>query len=140
MLKGYVEVPHLTDAEENRYSALFKDVDVGTGWRSRVIFETQGPIDLSYLSIGKCELGLGRNVLVGDGFSFVMSAFSFALVSIIGILEFRCSFLPFISLAFSPICLVVGILVFVGHIGLPAGTTFSERFEATSLVTPLFAS
>ena len=66
MLNGHVEVPHLADAEEDRYSALLKDVDVGTGWRSRVTFEMQGPIDLSCLSIGKCELGLGRNVLGRD--------------------------------------------------------------------------
>ena len=50
-------------------------------------------------------------------------------VSIIGILEFRNSFLPFLSFAISPICLVVGILIFVGHIGLPAGATFSKGFE-----------
>ena len=106
--------------------------------RIRVIFETQGPIDLSCLSIHKCELSktlgctpaahgsgtsvvqdrIGRIVLrVGFvakrlcfvatddcksssgcerfGFSFVMSAFSFAtargritFVSIIGLLDF----------------------------------------------------
>ena len=67
MLNGHVEVPHLADAEEDRY--MFKDVDVGTGWRGRVIFEMQGPINLSCLSIGKCELGLGRNVLFFDGLS-----------------------------------------------------------------------
>ena len=66
MLNGHVEVPHLADAEEDRYSALLKDVGVATGWRSRLIFETQGSIDLSCLSLGKCELGLGRDVLVGD--------------------------------------------------------------------------
>ena len=59
MLNGHAE-PHLAAAEEARYGALFKAVAVGTGWRSRVIFETQGPTNLS------CELGLGRNVLVGD--------------------------------------------------------------------------
>ena len=31
-----------------------------------VIFEMQGPIRLSCLSIGKYELSLGRNVLVRD--------------------------------------------------------------------------
>ena len=54
VLNGHVEVPHLADAEEDRCSAVFKDGDVGTGWRSRVIFETQGAFDLSCLSIGKC--------------------------------------------------------------------------------------
>ena len=34
--------------------------------RSRVISEMQGPIYLSCLSIGKSELGLGRDVLVAD--------------------------------------------------------------------------
>ena len=31
MLNGHVDVSHLADAEEDRYSALFKDVDVGAG-------------------------------------------------------------------------------------------------------------
>ena len=43
-LDGHVEVPHLTGAEEDRYSSLFKDVDVGTAWRSCVISKMQGPI------------------------------------------------------------------------------------------------
>ena len=43
------ELRCLADAGEDRYSALFKDVDVGTGWRSRVTFEMQGPIDLTSL-------------------------------------------------------------------------------------------
>ena len=80
------------------------------------------------------------------GSSFVMSAFSFAiligwitLVSIIGILEFCFFFLSLLSFAFSPICLV-GIIVLIGHMGLPARTAFSEGFKATSLVTALFDS
>ena len=40
MLNDHVQVPRLTDAQEDRYSALFKDVDVG---RCRVIPEAQGP-------------------------------------------------------------------------------------------------
>ena len=60
---GQVEVPHLTDAGE---SVQGRRRWYLPGWRSRVIFETQGPIGLSCLSIGKCELGLGRNVLAGD--------------------------------------------------------------------------
>ena len=44
VLNGHVEVPHLTDAEEDRYSSLFKDVDVGAAWRSCVISKMQGPI------------------------------------------------------------------------------------------------
>ena len=47
MLNGHVKVPHLADAEEDWYGALFKDVDVGTGWRSRVIFWMQGTLALS---------------------------------------------------------------------------------------------
>ena len=39
---------------------------VGTGWKSLVIFDAQGPVDLGSLSVGKSELGLGRDVLVGD--------------------------------------------------------------------------
>ena len=62
VLNGHVEVPHLADAQEDR---LLKDVDVGIAW-CRVTSETQGPIYLSCLSIGKSELGLGRDVLVGD--------------------------------------------------------------------------
>ena len=76
-----------------------------------------------------------------------MSAFSFAIligwitcVSIIKILEFGFSFLSLLSFAFSPICLVVVIIVFIGHIGLPARTAFSKGFKATSLVTALFVS
>ena len=79
------------------------------------------------------------------GFSFFLSAFSFAIVigwitfvSIIEILEFRFSFLSLFFFAFSPICLVVGILIFACHIGLPARATCSNGFEATSLVTALF--
>ena len=34
----------------------------------------------------------------------------------------------------------VGIIVLIGHIGLPATTAFSEGFKATSLVTALFVS
>ena len=64
-LNGHVKVPHLTDAEENRYSALFKDVDVGTAWRSRVVFGMQGPICLGCLSVRKSELGR-RDVLIGN--------------------------------------------------------------------------
>ena len=30
VLDGHVEVPHLADAEKDRYSSLLKDVDVGT--------------------------------------------------------------------------------------------------------------
>ena len=66
VLDGHVEVPHLTDAEEDRYSSLFKDVDVGTAWRSCVISEMQGPIYLGCFSACKSELGLGRDVLIGD--------------------------------------------------------------------------
>ena len=65
VLDGHVEVPHLTDAEEDRYSSLFKDVDVGTAWRSCVISKTQGPIYPDGLSVCKSELGLGRDVLIG---------------------------------------------------------------------------
>lgn len=54
-----------------------------------------------------------------------MSASSFAIVrtfvSINRILEFGFSFLSFLASAFSPICLVAGVVVFVGHPGLPAG-------------------
>ena len=53
VLDGHVEVPHLADAEKDRYSSLFKDVDVRTARRSCV-------------SVCKSELGLGRDVLVGD--------------------------------------------------------------------------
>ena len=66
VLDGHVEVPHLTDAEEDRYSSLFKDVDVGTAWRSCVISEMQGPIYLGCFSVCKSELRLGRDVLIGD--------------------------------------------------------------------------
>ena len=65
VLDGHVEVPHLTDAED-RYSSLFKDVDVGTAWRSCVISKMQGPIYPGGLSVCKSELGLGRGVLIGD--------------------------------------------------------------------------
>ena len=64
MLDGHVEVPHLTDAEEDRYSSLFKDVDVGTAWRSCVI-EDAGS-NSPWRSLCKSELGLGRDVLIGD--------------------------------------------------------------------------
>ena len=50
VLNGHVEVPHLTDAEEDRYSSLFEDVDVGPAWRSCVISEMQGPIYLGSVS------------------------------------------------------------------------------------------
>ena len=66
MLDGHVEVPHLTDAEEDRYSSLFKDVGVGTAWRGCVISKMQGPIYPGGLSVCKSELGLGRDVLIGD--------------------------------------------------------------------------
>ena len=66
MLDGRVEVPHLADAEKDRYSFLFKDVDVCTARRSCVISKTQGPIYPDSLSVCKSELGLGRDVLVGD--------------------------------------------------------------------------
>ena len=66
VLDGHVEVPHLTDAEEDRYSSLFKDVDVCTAWRSCVISKMQGPIYPGGLSVCKSELGLGRDVLMGD--------------------------------------------------------------------------
>ena len=33
-----------------------------------VIFEAQGPVDLSCFSMGKSELSLGRDVLIGNGF------------------------------------------------------------------------
>ena len=62
VLDGHVKVPHLTDALEDRCSALFKDVDVGAAWRCRVIPEAQGPV----YSVCKSELGLGRDVLIGD--------------------------------------------------------------------------
>ena len=62
--KGHV--PHLADAQEDWYSALFGDVDVGIAWRCRVISEMQGPIYLACLSTGRSELGLSRDVLVGD--------------------------------------------------------------------------
>ena len=61
-----LEVPHLADAEKDRYSSLFKDVDVRTAWRSCVISKMQGPIYPGGLSVCKNELGLGRDVLVGD--------------------------------------------------------------------------
>ena len=48
------------------HKAKFNDVDVGVAWRCLVISETQGPIYLSCFSIGKSELGPGRDVLVGD--------------------------------------------------------------------------
>ena len=48
------------------------------------------------------------------------------------------SFLSLPSFAFSPTCLVVGIRIFIGHIGL--SIRFPKRFEATSLITPLFVS
>ena len=51
VLDGHVQVPHLTDAEEDRYSALLKDVDVGAAWRCRMIPEVQGPAYLGCLSI-----------------------------------------------------------------------------------------
>ena len=66
VLDGHAEVPHLTDAQEDGYSSLFKDVDVGTAWRSCVISEMQGPIYLGCFSVCKSELGLGRDVLIGD--------------------------------------------------------------------------
>ena len=66
VLDGHVEVPHLADAEKDRYSSLFKDVDVGTAWRSCVISKTQGPIYPGGLPVCKNELGLGRDVLIGD--------------------------------------------------------------------------
>ena len=65
VLDGHVEVPHLTDAEEDRYSSLLKDVDVGTAWRSCVTSKIQGPIYPGGLSVCKSELGLGRDALIG---------------------------------------------------------------------------
>ena len=56
VLDGHVEVPHLTDAEEDRYSSLFKDVDVCTAWRSCVISKMQGPIYPGGLSVCKVNL------------------------------------------------------------------------------------
>ena len=49
-----------------RCSSLFKDVDVGTAWKNCVISEMQGPIYLGCFSVCKSELGLGRDVLIGD--------------------------------------------------------------------------
>ena len=67
VLDGHAEVPqHLADAEKDRYSSLFKDVDVGTARRSCVISKMQGPIYSGGLSVCKSELGLGRDVLIGD--------------------------------------------------------------------------
>ena len=66
MLDGHVEVPHLANAEKDRYSSLFKDVDVGTARRSCAISKMQGPIYPGGLSVCKSELGLGRDVLIGD--------------------------------------------------------------------------
>ena len=66
VLDGHVQVPHLTDAQEDRYSALFKDVHVGAAWRCRMMPEAQGPVYLGCLSICKSELGLGWDVLIGD--------------------------------------------------------------------------
>ena len=66
VLDGHVEVPHLADAEKDRYSSLFKDVDVCTARRSCVISKMQGPIYPGGLSVCKSELGLGRDVLIGD--------------------------------------------------------------------------
>ena len=57
VLDGHVEVPHLADAEEDRHSSLFKDVDVGTAWRSCVISKMQGLICPGGLSVCKSELG-----------------------------------------------------------------------------------
>ena len=72
MLDGHVEVPHLADAEKDRYSSLLKDVDVGTARRSCVISKTQGPIYPGGLSGCKSELGLGRDVLM-EMMSFIGS-------------------------------------------------------------------
>ena len=55
MLDGHVQVPHLTNAQEDRYSSLFKDVDVGAAWRCRMILEVQGPVYLGCLSICKVK-------------------------------------------------------------------------------------
>ena len=66
VLYGHVEVPHLTDAEEDRHSSLFKDVDVGTAWKSCVKSKMQGPIYPGCFFICKSEIGLGRDVLIGD--------------------------------------------------------------------------
>ena len=89
-------------------------------------------------ALGVQQLAAWQDALAACfGFSFVRSAFSFAIligwitfVSIIGILEF--------GFSFSPKCLVVGIIVFIGHIGLPARTAFSKGFKA--LVTAPFVS
>ena len=40
--------------------------DVGASWRCPVILEEQGPVHVGCLSIGKNELGLGRQALVLD--------------------------------------------------------------------------
>ena len=56
VLDGHVQVPHLTNAKQDRYSALFKHVDVGAAWRCRMIPEVQGPVYLGCLSICKSEL------------------------------------------------------------------------------------
>ena len=66
VLDGHVQVPYLTDAQEDWHSALFKDVDVGAAWRCRMIPEVQGPVYLGCLSICNSELVLGRDVLIGD--------------------------------------------------------------------------
>ena len=66
MLNGHVQVPHLTNAQKDRYSALFKDVDVGAAWRSRMIPEVQSPAYLGVSPFATCEFGLGRDVLIGD--------------------------------------------------------------------------
>ena len=60
VLDGHVEVPHLADAEKDRYSSLLKDVDVGTARRSCVISKTQGPIYPGGLSVCNSELGLDQ--------------------------------------------------------------------------------
>ena len=56
VLDGHVEVPHLADAEKDRCSSLFKDVDVGTARRSCVISKMQAPIYPGGLSVCKSEL------------------------------------------------------------------------------------
>ena len=45
-LDGHVQVPHLANAQEDQYSSLFKDADVGAAWRCRMIPKVPGPLSL----------------------------------------------------------------------------------------------
>ena len=58
MLDGHVQVPHLTNAQEDRYSSLFKDVDVGAAWRCRMILEAQGLAVSSFAKVNLVSAGM----------------------------------------------------------------------------------